>query len=201
MSRTTQAPRPGDVFAESGSRLPPVRRESLDAEGQALYDGIAGDPRSLRGLRGPAGISLNSPELYRRSRAYSHYLRFESGLDERLRELAILVTAREMDSHFEWHAHEAEGKRVGLDDAIIDIVRKRKRVRGIGAKEAAIITLGREAFRKHRVRRSTYATAIELFGAQTLVNIVSLMGEYSATALKLAVFAQQLPEGATSNLD
>ena len=52
------------------------------------------------------------------------------------------------------------------EDEIIDIVRKRKRVHGIGAKEAAIITLGREVFRKHRVRRSTYAAAIELFGAQ-----------------------------------
>lgn len=201
MSPKTPAQRPGDVFPESGSRLPRVQRDALDAASQELYDGIMSDPRSLRGLRGPAGISLNSPQLYRRSREHSQYLRFESGLDERLRELAILVTAREMDSHFEWHAHEAEGKRLGLGDEVIDIVRKRKRVHGVGAKEAAIIALGREAFRKHRVRRSTYATAIELFGAQTLVNLVSLMGEYAATALKLHVFAQQLPEGATSNLD
>ncbi|HEV8021605.1 MAG TPA: carboxymuconolactone decarboxylase family protein [Candidatus Lustribacter sp.] len=201
MSRKTPAHRPGDVFPDSGSRLPAVQRDALDADGQALYDGITGDARSLRGLRGPAGISLNSPQLYRRSRAHSQYLRFESGLDERLRELAILVTAREMDSHFEWHAHEAEGKRLGLEPAIIDIVRKNKRVRGADAKEAAIIALGREAFRKHRVRRSTFATALELFGAETLVNIVALMGEYAATALKLTVFDQQLPEGATSNLD
>ena len=95
----------------------------------------------------------------------------------------------------------SRGQRLGLEDEIIEIVRKRKRVRGIGAKEAAIIALGREVFRKHRVRRSTYAAAIELFGAETLVNLVSLMGEYAATALKLHVFAQQLPEGATSNLD
>jgi len=74
-------------------------------------------------------------------------------------------------------------------------------VRGIGEKEAAIIKLGREAIGKHRVRRSTYAKAIELFGAETLVNLVALMGSYAATAMSLAVFAQQLPDGAKSKLD
>ena len=192
---------PKDIIPESGSRLPPVERAALDPDGQALYDEIAGDARSLAGFRGPAGIQLHSPRFYALHRKVNQMLRFETGLDERLRELAILVTAREMDSHFEWHAHESEGRRLGLDDEIIDVVRRRKRVRGLGAKEAAIIKLGREALGKHRVRRSTFATALELFGAETLVNITALIGAYAATATTLAVFAQQLPDGAKSNLD
>jgi 4-carboxymuconolactone decarboxylase len=191
----------GDVYPESGNRLPPVEREALDADGQALYDEVAGDSRSLVGFKGPAGITLHSPRLYAMSRRVNQFLRFESGLDVRLRELMILVAAREMDSHFEWHAHEIVAKGEGLEDELIDIVRKRKRVRGIGEKEAAIIKLGREAIGKHRVRRSTYAAAIELFGAETLVNLVALMGSYAATAMSLAVFAQQLPDGAKSKLD
>jgi 4-carboxymuconolactone decarboxylase len=193
--------RSGDIFPETGSRLPAVQRDQLDAAGQTLYDEAAGDTRSLVGLRGPSGISLHSPQLYALHRKVNQFLRFGSGLDARLRELMILVAAREMDSHFEWHAHEAAAKREGLEDKIVDIVRNRRRVRGIGKKEAAIIKLGREALRKHRVRRSTYAEAIELFGAETLVNLTALMGSYAATALSLAVFAQQLPDGATSKLD
>lgn len=191
----------GDVHPDSGNRLAPVDREQLDGPGQALYDEVAGDSRSLVGFRGPAGIMLHSPRLYALNRPVNQYLRFESGLDVRLRELMILVAAREMDSHFEWHAHEIAAKREGLEDEIIEIVRKRKRVRGLGEREAAIIKLGREALGKHRVRRSTYARAIELFGDETLVNLVALMGNYAATALALAVFAQQLPDGATSTLD
>jgi 4-carboxymuconolactone decarboxylase len=191
----------GDVYPESGSRLPPVERDGLDAAAQALYDEVAADTRSLVGFKGPAGIMLHSPRLYAINRRVNQFLRFESGLDVRLRELMILVAAREMDSHFEWHAHEIVAKREGLEDELIDIVRHRKRVRGIGEKEAAIIKLGREALGRHRVRRSTYATAIELFGAETLVNLVALMGSYAATAMSLAVFAQQLPDGAKSTLD
>jgi 4-carboxymuconolactone decarboxylase len=178
-----------------------VERDALDAAGQALYDEVAGDTRSLVGFKGPAGIMLHSPRLYAINRRVNQFLRFESGLDVRLRELMILVAAREMDSHFEWHAHEIVAKREGLEDELIDIVRHRKGVRGIGEKEAAIIKLGREAIGRHRVRRSTYAKAIELFGAETLVNLVALMGSYAATAMSLAVFAQQLPDGAKSKLD
>jgi 4-carboxymuconolactone decarboxylase len=192
--------RPGDIYPESGSRLPPVDRDRLDPAGQALYDEVAADKHSLVGFRGPAGIMLHSPQLYGIHRKVNQFLRFGSGLDERLRELMILVAAREMDSHFEWRAHEIVAKRVGLEDEIVDIVRNDKRVRGIGKKEAAIINLGREAMRKHRVRRSTYAKAIALFGTETLVNLVALMGSYAATAMSLAVFAQQLPDGAKSKL-
>lgn len=72
-------------------------------------------------------------------------MRFNAGLDRRLSELAILVTAREMDQRFEWYAHEAAGLKEGLDPAIIDVVRYRRPVNGLGDKEAALIMLGREA--------------------------------------------------------
>lgn len=193
--------RPGDIYPESGNRLPPIDRAALDPAGQAIYDEILGDTRSLAGLRGPAGISMRSPRYYAQHRKANQMLRFDSGLEPRLRELAILVTARECDSAFEWNAHDQHAQREGLEREIIDIVRKRKSVRGLGPKEAAIIKLGRETFGKRRVRRSTYAAALELFGVETLVNLVALMGGYSATAALLTVFAQQLPEGAKSALD
>jgi 4-carboxymuconolactone decarboxylase len=194
-------PRPGDVFPESGNRLPPIDRAALDSAGQAIYDEIIADPRTLAGLRGPAGIQLRSPRYYMLHRPSNQMLRFDSGLEPRLRELAILVTAREFDSAFEWHAHDSEGQRQGLEREIIEVVRRRKSVRGLGPKEAAIIKLGREALGKHRVRRSTYAAALQLFGAEVLINLVALFGSYAATATMLAVFAQQLPDGEKSTLD
>ena len=64
----TQAGYPEDIDPESGCRLPLPRREDLDAEGQRAYDRLA-DPAggTLRGLKGPGGIQLHSPELSRRA--------------------------------------------------------------------------------------------------------------------------------------
>jgi 4-carboxymuconolactone decarboxylase len=86
---------PDDIDPESGCRLPLPRRDELSPEGQASYDRLANPGGgNLRGLRGPGGIQLHSPELSRRSRPLNHYLRFEAGLGGRVRELAILTTAR-----------------------------------------------------------------------------------------------------------
>ena len=43
----------------------------------------------------------------------NRYLRNKSGIEPRLRELAILATARELDSQFEWAAHEDEAQARG----------------------------------------------------------------------------------------
>ena len=103
---------PDDIDPESGCRLPLPRRDELSAAGQEIYDRLANPSGgNLRGLRGPGGIQLHSPELSQRSRPLNHYLRFEAGLGGRVRELAILTVARELDSQFEWAAHEAEALR------------------------------------------------------------------------------------------
>src|SRR5258708_23563813 len=100
---------PEDIDPESGCRLPLPRREQLDDAGRRTYDSLA-DPKggTIRGLRGPGGILLHSPELSRHARPLNRYLRHEAWLGGRVRELAILTTAREFDSQFEWAAHEPE---------------------------------------------------------------------------------------------
>src|SRR6266700_1007822 len=106
---------PEDVDPESGCRLPLPQRAELDADARRIYDSLA-DPgsASLRGLRGPGGILLHSPGLARYTRPLNHYLRHEAGLGARVREIAILVTARSLDSQFEWAAHEPEAVREGV---------------------------------------------------------------------------------------
>jgi 4-carboxymuconolactone decarboxylase len=110
-------------------------------------------------------------------------------------ELAILVVAREMDSQFEWTAHEPPALRAGLEPRIIDIVKHRRPLTGVGEKEAAIIQLGREALGRRKVEPETFARALDLFGRQGVVNVVSLMSHYAATAMLLTTFDQQLRPG------
>ena len=83
---------------------------------------------------------------------------------------------------------------VGLDPAVIDVVRNRKPLVGIGDKETTIIQLARD-IGGHRVRAETYSRALTTFSEPILVDIVSLMGQYAATATRLSAVNQQLPPG------
>jgi len=194
-------PHPDDIDSESGCRLPLPRREELDPEGQAIYDRLTRTGgENLRGLRGPGGIQLHSPELSRRSRPVNHYLRFEAGLGGRVRELAILATAREVDSQFEWAAHENEALRQGIASDIIDTIRYRRPLDGVADPDAMVIALAREIFGTRKVSSATYARCLAQFGRRMLVDLVALMGNYAATAALLTAFDMQLDPGTEPGL-
>jgi 4-carboxymuconolactone decarboxylase len=186
----------GDIDPDSGCRLPLPDREQLDEERRRIYDNLA-DPRggSLRGLRGPGGISLHSAGLAPHSRAVNHYLRHEAGLGGRVREIAILTTARALDSDFEWAAHEAEALREGVPAEAVEAIKHERSTAGLDKADAVVIELGREIFTARAVSRETFARALAQFGRGTLVDLVALMGNYASTAAMLTAFAMQLDPG------
>lgn len=183
---------PKDVYPDSGSRLPAIKREDMNKADQELYDEVV-DPKRGRSaaLMSPLGMRLHNPRLFRDTRQLTGPLR-KSVYGPRLAELAILVTARELNQQFEWTAHEDQARKAGLDQNIIDIVKYRKPVTGLGEKEAAIIQLGREAVGKRKVSSDTFARALKLFGKEGLLDLASLMGYYASTAVLLETFDQHL---------
>src|SRR3954447_5687982 len=187
---------PDDIDPQSGCRLPLPRREELSPEGRAIYDSLA-DPNggTIRGLRGPGGIQLHSEELARRSRPLNQYLRNGAGLGGRLRELAILATARELDSQFEWAAHEAEALREGVPADVIETIKPRRDLAALDPADAVVVALAREIFTARKVGSATFARALALFGRKSLVELVALMGNYAATAALLTAFDMQLDPG------
>ncbi len=188
-------------FPDSGFRLPLPKREELDDQGKQFYDEIVRqDGRNIAGLRGPNGIRLYSPKLGELQRALNQYLRFESGLNGPIRELAILVAARENNSQFEWAAHEPVAAKEGLSRAAIDAVKNRGSIAGLPEDQAAIIQLGREIFGAKMVSQETFDRARKVLGKQGLVNVVSLMGAYASTSALLKTFDMQLPAGVTAPL-
>ncbi len=187
---------PEDVDPQSRCRLPLPQRAELDALGQKLYDDVK-NPKggTIRGLNGPSGIQLHSPALSQYARPLNRYLRYEAGFGGRVRELAILTTARECDSQFEWAAHENEALREGIAPQLVAIVKHRDSTRGLDEADAVVIELGREIFGARKVTPATFARALKQFGRRKLVDLVSLMGNYAATAALLTAFDMQLDEG------
>jgi 4-carboxymuconolactone decarboxylase len=169
-----QARLPQDIHPETGNRFPAIR------------------PNLTPDAFGPGAIRQYSPPVAESMTAINDYLRRKSGLDNRLVELAILVTAREMDCVYVWTAHEPAAQKAGLQQEIIDTVKFRRPLTKLAEKDAIIVQLGRDAIGKHKVSSETFARAQKLFGNQGLVNIVALMGDYAATTMLLNVADQHV---------
>jgi len=172
---------PDDIHPDSRSRLPLIQRPTpASATPPALYS------RNLAPEgTGPAHIRRHGSSMKS----------LEASVGRRLMGLAILVTAREHDGQYEWTMAEPVALKDGLEPAVINLVRMRKPVTELAEKDAALIELGREVFRKHLVSSQTYARALKAFGERDLVDIVDLMAQHTANGVLLAAFDQQLPVG------
>jgi 4-carboxymuconolactone decarboxylase len=186
---------PSDIDPNSGFRLPLPKREDLNEVGRRAYDRANTPGKTIVGLRGPSGIRLYSPETIEAHIAMNEYLRFGAGFDPKVREVAILTVAREMDSRFEWAAHESEALKAGVAADAIDVIKYRKNTAGLSETDAAIIEFGRQALRDHRVTPAAFARIKALFTPHQLVDLVLLMGNYAGTALLLTAFDMQVAEG------
>jgi len=176
---------PKDVFPGSRNRLPLIKREALNDHGRKAWDdAVAASNSGSKEPQGVAAILLRGSGVD---------VRWASPLGRRMTELAILTTARERDQPYEWSLHEMEAVAVGLDPAVIDLVRHHKPLTGVDDKEATVVQLNREIVGKHKLSSETYARALKLLGESNLVDIISLMAQYSATATRLTAFNQQMP--------
>jgi 4-carboxymuconolactone decarboxylase len=185
---------PSDVDPHSRSRLPLPKREELNEAGQQAFD-RANRPGTIAGLQGPAGIQLHCPEIAPHLSALNTYFRVNAGFTPQTREIAILATAREMDSQFEWVAHEPEALKEGVAQHVIDVIKFRRCSEGLAEQDALVIELARQLWRDHKVAPETFAKLNAGYGPRMLINLVVLMGTYANTAAMLAVVDMQIPEG------
>ena len=205
----TPADIPSDIHEDSWARLPTIRREALDAEGQRVFDVIVNpDSRYSTGLRGPIGMWMYSPPMAEHLFPASTYLRFgaDGARDQRLAELAILTAARSLNSQYEWSAHEGLGRGAGLEDEIIDLLRHDRPVAegdglpGFGEVERTIVQATRELIREPRLSRETFEAAQRLLGNQGIVDLVGLIGHYTLVNYTLKAFDVQRPPGSRLTL-
>ena len=178
---------PPDIHPVTLSRLPPVTAEDLDEEGQRL---LAARTNFTPGP-GPTHVTIYSP----RERDLGIPTGEKSPVGPRYFQLAVLITAREIDQQYEWSAHELTGLRQGLEQSVIDVVKYNRDVAELSDKDATLITFGRVLFREHRVGSELWEKMVSHFGRQHTVQIMAIMGEYFRVGFMLNAIDQHLPPG------
>lgn len=174
------------------ARLPVPTRDSIPEEQRDTFDEIV-ERMGRVPQHGPEAAMIYVPEAQRWVAGLSNYLRFESSLSMKTRELAILVTARELDCQHIWNAHVQQGRAAGLSVETIDRLRNNETVPSSAADEAAVISYGREFFRTHNVSRGAFQAVQEQLGDRGIVELTMLMGSYSMLAFCINAFDPVLP--------
>jgi 4-carboxymuconolactone decarboxylase len=178
----------------ASDRMPPLQPSQMTPAQQEAAAEIAAGRRGR--VDGPFVPALRSPELTRRLQRLGEYLRYDHALEPRLRELVILLTAREWTQDYEWFIHEPIARAAGLSAAVIDAVADGRRPDDMAADEALIWNFVHELLRTRSVADATYAHAVSMFGEQGVIDLVAAVGYYSTLAMIMNVARTPLPAGA-----
>ncbi|MEO7887502.1 MAG: carboxymuconolactone decarboxylase family protein [Polaromonas sp.] len=167
---------PQGFFPSAGDRMPLMSRDAMSTAQREAADALIAGPR--KAVFGPFIPLLRSPQLMGRVGDLGAYLRFESVVEARIRELVTCVAARHTANQFEWLMHAPLALGAGVAQATLDAIAEGRQPRELAADEAVALDLTFEVLRQHGCCDATYAAAVAAFGEQGVVELVSLAGYF-----------------------
>ena len=180
------------------ARLPYISREDLPPDKHNIYDRIA----QTRGGAGTPGevprayqLLLNSPDAAGAVASLGEHVRFKSPLDPVIRETAILSTARQLNSQYEWAHHEPIARQVGVRDQVIESIRSGRAPMGLPAKEGVFAQAAKELVDKGSLTERTFQAILHLLGPEHTVDLIVLVGYYTMLGRTLDALGIELEAG------
>jgi 4-carboxymuconolactone decarboxylase len=182
------------------SPLPYLPRESLDERGQQLWD-LFIETRGRRlvndegGFMGPFNAWLHTPVVGDRAAALGTSLRFDTSLERRLTEIAIITTGAHWKAEFEWWAHARMANEFGVSDEVIAAIARGDDPPFASEDERLVYTAARQLPRAGRVESDTLERCRATLGDAATVELVNLCGYYTLVSYLLNSFDVPLPPG------
>jgi 4-carboxymuconolactone decarboxylase len=167
-------------------------KDQVPAKDHAVVDGIV---KSRGALHGPFTVFLHCPELAGRLAHLGAFVRFEGSLDKRVRVLAAMTVARELDAVYIWGAQTGAARTLGVPESTITAIRE-KHSRGIPAEDAQIVDFTRTLMRQHRVDDAAVKALRARFGDEGFIELTGLIGYYSMLAMTVNACELEAAEGA-----
>jgi 4-carboxymuconolactone decarboxylase len=182
-----------------GERLPMPTNDAMTDAQRAAAQALIDSPR--KGVYGPFLPLLRSPVLLERMAKVGEYLRFDSVLAPRIRELVTCAAARHVSNQFEWTMHAPLAAKAGVSDSTIEALRQGARPTSAAPDEECALDFTRELLTTHGTSHLTYEAATQAFGEQGVVELTSLIGYFVMVSWLMNVAKTPAQPGTTTGID
>ena len=144
-------------------------------------------------VRGPFIALLHNAELARHVQRLGEHLRWKGKLAPKLKELAVLVTARRWTCQHEWVMHSKLALESGLAAGIVEAIQHGKEPSGMSEEEKAVYTFCREVHATGRAGDAAFSEIERRFGLDGALELIALNGYYTMMAMVLNSAGLPLP--------
>jgi AhpD family alkylhydroperoxidase len=137
------------------------------------------------------GVLAHHPALAKAVLEFSLYLRFQSTLSDRQRELLILRTAWLRGAEYELRRHVRLARRVGLTEEELAAVAVGSGAAVWSAEEALLLRATEELCEDYLVSDATWAALADRFDAPLLMDVLFAVGTYDMFAMAYSTMGVQ----------
>jgi 4-carboxymuconolactone decarboxylase len=172
-------------------RFPKLTPEQMNAAQREVAAEITAGPRGE--VRGPFIALIHNPELAGRLQKLGEFLRWKGKLAPKLKELAVLITARRWSCQHEWVMHSKLALEGGLAKEVVDAIARDREPANLSAEEKAIYRFCRELHATGRAGDDAFADIEKRFGLDGALELIALNGYYTLMAMVLNTAGLPLP--------
>ncbi|MFC1886019.1 carboxymuconolactone decarboxylase family protein [Thermodesulfobacteriota bacterium] len=177
------------------SRISLLAREQLNDDQLKIYDELQSGERGRVGLGGPFNAWIRSPGMAGPAQKLGEFLRFNTSLESRLSELAIIMAGKHCRCAFEFASHAPKALAGGLDPAIVEAIRTGQQPMIEKPDEKAVYAFCNALLTTHNADDQTYEDLLKQVGEKGVMEVTALLGYYTMVSMTLNVFQTPFREG------
>ena len=174
-------------------RFPKLTPEQMTPAQREVAAEITAGPRGE--VRGPFIALIHNPELASKVQRLGEHLRWKGKLPPRLKELAVLVTARRWSCQHEWVMHSKLALEGGLAQETVNSIAENREPK-LSAEEKDVYAFCQELHVTGRAGDATFAAIEKHFGLDGALELIALNGYYTLMAMVLNTARLPLPGNA-----
>ena len=171
------------------NRLQQLSYDEMSSEQKALHDEILSGPRTQ--IAGPMHAWFLNPSYGSLIQKVGAFCRYETSLEPRLSELAIIVVARHWNADVEWFSHTKIGLEKGINQDTISAIEKKVRPKFERLDEELVYDITNSILKTKGLNDELFKRAMEHMNKKTLLELTAIIGYYCNVAIQLNVF--QIP--------
>jgi len=185
----------GKEFIMRGDRFQPLTYEQMTPQQRKMTDIAV----AQRGTGGSFNINVRDPDGGQLLFDMGDRVRFHMSVPDKLKELAIILTARYWGAQFEWLAHRRAAVEAGLSEDKVKAIAEGRRPAGMSADEEAVYNFITELYKTRQASDATFAAVKNVVGERGVVDLIVSAGYYQIVSMlmnadRLPVGANQQPE-------
>ena len=179
------------------TRYPPIAPEDMYYEQIRVVEAVKKRRKpsvsSEGGVEGPFVPLVYVPGILDRLQSLGEHCRFHTAIPPKLRELAIIITARHVAAPLEFHVHAMEAREFGLAEEVIGAVAATSRPPKLDEDEALVYDFCTALFAEGRVPDDLFDGTEKRFGKALIIDLLATCGYYAMLGRGLNVTQAPVP--------